>query len=212
MPCLKCAKRIGERCGCIQPPSTGQRRSDPPRAASTSRQSAAQQVSRTAIVESNSPSSRSAERGSGSSREVPTPNQQWNDKFSHIKTHLGTVQNTRMQSVNGDALVLAHKALEADCERAAKISSEEQGKPRHKLRFHFEMSQFALTPKSDGHSPDVMKTLFRAPVHWTMFEVPEYQGPLRSDCVPKWTMGKSKSSVAREGGSLSFYQVKSLAN
>ncbi len=73
-----------------------------------------------------------------------------------------------MQSVGGNTLALGHRSLEAECEKAAERPSREQGNLGYKVRFKFEISTFALKPKSDRHPSDIMRTLFRKPVHWTI--------------------------------------------
>jgi hypothetical protein len=142
----------------------------------------------------------SGQSGSGQSREVPSAIRKWQDKHTPMRNHLQSNPRARVEGVDGRALALAFESLHADCEAAAERSSLERTNLGQKVRFNLQMERFALRPKSIGHPSNVMETLFQQPVKTTIFDAPEYQGPWRHDCAPKWTMGISDASKPGEGG------------
>jgi hypothetical protein len=142
-----------------------------------------------------------AKAGSVRSGAIPTARQEWQDKHAPMKSYLQNDSRARIASVDGRALALAHESLEADCETTTERSSSERTNLGQKVRFSFDIAPFALRSKSDGPASNVMETLFKQPVRMTMFDAPEYQGPWRHDCAPKWTMGISDVSGPKEGES-----------
>jgi hypothetical protein len=142
-----------------------------------------------------------AKAGSGRSGEVPTARQEWQDKHAPMKNYLQNEPRARIESVDGRALTLAHESLKADCQTKTERSSSERKDLGQKVRFSFNIAPFALRSKSDRPASNVMETLFKQPIRMTMFDAPEYQGPWRHDCAPKWTMGISDVSGPKEGES-----------
>lgn len=142
--------------------------------------------------------------GTGRSGEVPKARQEWQDKSESMRKHLQNNPHVRIEGVDGKALALAHESLERDCEAAVERSSLERTRLSQKARFNFRMEPFAMRPKNEGHASNVMETLFMQPVRMTVFDAPEYQGPWRHDCAPKWTMGISDASGPQERESASI--------
>ena len=124
-------------------------------------------------------------RAAGSARQQP------DDQFSTIQKYWeDNPQTARMQSVDQKVLVSAQQILRDNPRLPPPARTFGLG-----ARFNFELANVSLQPNGNGlrQEDDVMKSLFHVPVVQTMFEVPEYTGPLGADSVPKWFMSKRNS-------------------